>query len=187
MSDQNRSSKEEDKFILQAEQEKLAMLRQERQLAAIRAQEREDIAFALGSTEEVAATALELGFDGETAPILPFIPILQVAWADGTVSRAEREELLGLAARYGILEDSPAIEFLELLITERPTDTFFERVGALMSRIVKDNPEDILNKNLLDMCEAVAKASGGFFGYTNPIGKEERALLEQFASKFRVE
>ncbi len=186
MSDQNRSSKEEDKFILLAEQERLAELRQQRQLAAIRQQEREEIAFALGSNEEVAAAALELGFDGETAPVLPFVPILQVAWADGSVSRAEREELLGLAARYGIVEGSPAIQFLELLITERPTDAFFERVGALMERMVKDNPEDLLNKNLLDMCEAVAKASGGFFGYTNPIGKEERALLEEFAAKFHA-
>ncbi len=186
MSDQNRSSKEEDKYILQAEQENLVKLRQERQLAAIRQQEREIIAIALGSNEEIAAAALELGFDGETAPVLPFVPILQVAWADGTVSRAEREELLALAARYGIVEGSPAVQFLELLISERPTDMFFERVGALMERMVKDNPDDILNKNLLEMCEAVAKASGGFFGYTNPIGKEERALLEEFASKFKA-
>lgn len=187
MSDKSKASKDEDNYILQAEQDKLATLRQERQLAAIRQIEREEIALTLGTNEEVAAAALELGFDGDTAPLLPFIPILQMAWADGTVSRAEREELFRLVALYGIQEESPAIEFLELLISERPTDKFFERVGALMERIVKENPEDILNKNLLDMCVAVAKASGGFFGYTSPIGKEERALLEQFASQFKAE
>lgn len=187
MSDKYKPSTEEEKYIHKAEQDSLARARQERQLAAIRQQEREDIALKLGTSEEVAAAALELGFDGETAPVLPFVPILQVAWADGSVSRAERTELLGLAARYGLKEGSSAINFLEILISERPTDTFFTRVNALMERIVQENPTDILHRNMLDMSVAVAQASGGFFGMTDSIGKEERALLEQFAAKFKTE
>ncbi len=187
MSDKYKPSTEEEKYIQKAEQDARARLRQERQLAAIRQQEREGIAQALGTNEEIAAAALELGFDADTAMVLPFVPILQVAWADGSVSRAERSQLLELGARYGLADHPAGLEFLELLISERPSDTFFAKVNALMERIVKENPTDMLHKNLLDMCVAVAQASGGFFGFTDAIGKEERALLEQFASMFKAE
>ncbi|MBA2660969.1 MAG: TerB family tellurite resistance protein [Bradymonadaceae bacterium] len=187
MSDKLKPSGEEEQYFQKEEREARERLRQEQQLAAIRLQERKGIAEALHTNDEIANEAMSLGFDADTAPVLPFVPIIQVAWADGNVSNAENRKVLELAGQYGLAEGSPAHNFLKLLISERPSAAFFARVTTLMQRIVKDNPDDSINSNLLDLCVAVAQASGGFFGLTNPIGKEERALLQEFAAAFSVD
>ena len=46
----------------------------------------------------------ELGFTPETVKVLPLMPIVQLAWAEGGVSAAERTLLVSLARNRGIAE-----------------------------------------------------------------------------------
>ena len=73
-----------------------------------------------------------------------------------------------------------------MLLEERPTDFFFERVSKLISHIVEENPGGDVRTNVLGWSKAVAEASGGFFGLTNPISKKEQKVLDEFAELFGV-
>ncbi|MFU8806470.1 MAG: hypothetical protein ACNA8W_21840, partial [Bradymonadaceae bacterium] len=129
-----------------------------------------------------------LGFDSETARVLPLVPIIQMAWADGKVTNREHAKVLELAGQFGISEGTAAANFLGMLLDEQPSKLFFERVNAVIGRVVDEAPsEEINRKNILEWSTAVAESSGGFFGLADPINKEEKALLAHFARAFGVQ
>lgn len=179
-------SDQEEEYFQRENAEKKAKIRRDRQLEALRDEERSHIAETLNTTEEVADEAMELGFDAETARVLPLVPLIQVAWADGKVTKAQSNEVKDKARKFGLDVDSPAFEFLELLLEERPTDVFFERANQVIRSIVDTDIEGDIRDNVLDWSKAVAEASGGFFGLTNPISKNERGVLDEFAELFEV-
>ncbi|RAL20558.1 hypothetical protein DL240_16100 [Lujinxingia litoralis] len=186
MADRKNPREEEEKYIKQQEAAKLQELRREKQLEAIRQQEREAIAASLNTDEEVAAEAMALGFDAETARVLPLLPLIQMAWADGTISNAETAKVQELADRFGIAEGTPAANFLTMLLEEEPTDHFFSRANVVIAHMIDEDPEGTMGEDMIKWSKAVAEASGGFFGLTNPIAKEEGALLDDFARLFGV-
>ncbi len=174
---------DEDNYILQQEKEKLARERRERQLAALRAEERGAIAGVLATSEEVADEALDLGFDSETARILHLVPVIQVAWADGKLDDKEREKVLELAKERGVDSASPAYEFLELLLDTEPSKQFFARTNKVIAHLVSDGGIES-SDSLLDLCRAVAEASGGFFGLGNHISGDEAKLMQELGELF---
>lgn len=177
---------EEDKYIREKEQEHLARERRERQLAALRAEERQAIAGVLSTSEEVAEEALELGFDHETARILHLVPVIQVAWADGKLDDKEREKVLELAEGRGVDSASPAYEFLELLLENQPSKQFFSRTNAVIAHLVSEGGIES-GDSLLELCTAVAEASGGFFGLSSPVNKDEADLIKELATIFSAD
>ncbi len=179
-------SEEEEEYFQRESVEKKAKIRRERQLKALRQEERENIARALNTSEDVAEEAMELGFDAETARVLPLVPLIQVAWADGKVTGRQFDKVKVKAQKFGVEKDTPAYEFLELLLLEEPTGIFFDRVNKVIRNIVDDDPGGDIHTNVLSWSKAVAEASGGFFGLTNPISKNEGAVLDEFAEIFGV-
>ncbi len=186
MTDKPRRSEEEEEYFQREDAEKKAKLRRERQLQALRDEERTSIADQLNTTEEIADEAMALGFDSETARVLPLVPLIQVAWADGKVTRAQAQKVQAKAQKFGVNPDTPAYEFLNLLLDEKPTGVFFDRVNQVIRSIVDDNIEGDIRSNVLGWSKAVAEASGGFFRLTNPISKNERKVLDEFAELFGV-
>jgi hypothetical protein len=180
-------SDEEDKYFKERELEQLAKARREQQLSAIRQSEREEVQDVLQSSDEVAAEALDLGFDSETARVLPLVPVIQMAWIDGSVSGAEADKVVELARGFGIDVDTPAHNFLTLLLGEQPSQIFFERVNRVIEHLVEEQPDYWRDKSVVDLAKEVAEASGGFFSLTSPINSDERNLLDQFAETFSVE
>ncbi len=182
----NETNKEEERYFLQIQQERREQQRRERELAALRAQEREGIARALNTTEAVAEEALELGFDADTARLLPLIPLIQVAWADGSVSTAEERAVLELAHERGLEPATPAYNFLTRLLQEQPSALFFERATAVILEIVSLDRSSWMSRSLPDLCKAVAQASGGFFGLGNKVSDEEQALIDDLAQRLNL-
>jgi hypothetical protein len=178
---------EEEKYFEQKEAEWRKDRRREKRLEAIRQKEREGIQETLQTSEELAEEALELGFDRDTARVLPLVPLIEMAWADGEVSSAEDRTVRELAKRFGLEPDSEAFDFMTLMLREQPSEVFFERVNRIVSHLVEENPDKWDRKSLVGLVEQVAEASGGFFRLTDPINSEERALLEEFAEEFGVE
>lgn len=174
---------EEDKYIKQTENEQVARIRRERQLAALRQEEAAGIKAVLRTNDEVAAEALELGFDREAARILHLVPVIQVAWADGEIQTAERAKILEMAASRGV-GDGPALEFLELLLSERPSNAFFERTNHLITQLLADDASGRDSDDLLERARAVASAAGGIFGF-GTISGPEKELLEELAAMLK--
>lgn len=181
------SSDEEDKYFERKQSEWREDVRRNKRLEAIRKKEKESIQQELQTSEEVAKEALELGFDKDTARVLPLVPLIEMAWADGDVSSAEDRTVRELAKRFGLEPDSEAFDFLTLMLREEPSDVFFERVNGVVAELVDQNPDNWDRNSLVEIVEQVAEASGGFFGLTDPINADEQELLEEFAELFDVD
>jgi hypothetical protein len=125
----------------------------------------------------------ELGFTAETVSLLPLLPILQVAWAEGGVSDAERKLILDVARTRGVEPGSVADEQLADWMRQRPPDQVFARGGRLIAAMLaagSDETKDLTADDLVKYCEAIAGASGGIFGL-GKVSAEEKALLAQIA------
>ena len=129
----------------------------------------------------------ELGFAPETLPLLPIVPILQVAWAEGGVSDAERKLIVQLARARGITPDSAADRLLNEWLKQRPAAQVFSSATRLIAAML-DQPThamgDLSADDLIKYAESIASASGGMFGIGR-ISPEERATLAEIASALK--
>lgn len=137
--------------------------------------------------EEILKGFEELGYNRDTVRLLHLVPILQVAWADGELSKAERAEILKIAAARGVAPGTPAHDKLLEWLTAPPAPAFFERTVSLLTKLVAALPEEkraSLEKDVLGGAQAVAEASGWFLGLAGKVSAEEKALLERFRAEF---
>jgi hypothetical protein len=130
----------------------------------------------------------ELGFTPETVSLLPLVPVVQTAWAEGGISSAERDLLVRLARSRGIEEGSAADRQLAAWMTSRPDSTVFNRAGRLIAAMLASRSQevgDLSAEDLVKYCEEIAGASGGMFGIGR-VSSEERTLLSQIAADLKA-
>jgi hypothetical protein len=129
----------------------------------------------------------KLGFTPETVSLLPLVPVVQVAWADGDVAAAERDAIVNLARTRGIAAGSAAYHQLQAWLADRPAPEVFAGATRLI-RAILDSPggeqRSMSADELVTYCESIASASGGLFGKRS-ISPEERALLTSLASQLK--
>ena len=179
-----RARTKEEEYFLRAESE---LLEKVRARAAKEAERR-----ALGEyhgvqDEEILKAFEEAGYDRETVQILHLVPILQVAWVDGEISKAERDEILKIAAARNVVEGTPAHAKLLSWLDAPPAPEFFERTMEIISRLLELFPEEkrlSLQGDVMTASLAVASASGGFLGFGSKVSVDEKALIERFGADF---
>jgi hypothetical protein len=126
----------------------------------------------------------QLGFTPGTLALLPLIPLLQVAWANQAISAAERTLLLNLARARGISPGTAADGLLNQWLEHPPASETFHKANRLIAAIVDAplaGPLHVSGKELVEQCDAIARASGGIFGIGR-VSAEERAALEEIAA-----
>lgn len=123
----------------------------------------------------------QLGFTPDTISLLPLVPVLQVAWAEGGVSAAERALIVDLARHRGIAKDSPAGRQLAGWLDTRPPQSVFTRATRLIRAMLaagSQETHDLTADDLVKYCERIAAASGGILGLAK-VSSEERAALAE--------
>ena len=127
-----------------------------------------------------------MGFTPETVILLPLVPIIQVAWAEGGVSDAERHLLVKLARARGITEGSAADRQLAEWLARRPADHVFVYATRLI-RAMLDAPDHggLSADDLVKQAESIAAASGGMLGIIGRISAEEREILTTLAGQLK--
>jgi hypothetical protein len=156
--------------------------------AAAADQARHDLSAKTGLTDPGLLGQLqELGFTPDTIAVLPLVPILQVAWAEGGVSPAERSLIVGVARKRGIGEGSAADRLLSEWLSRKPAPEIFARATRLI-RAMLDSGEtsgDALRADdLIRYSESIAEASGGLFGIGR-VSAEEREALSQIVAALK--
>jgi hypothetical protein len=176
----------EEEYFRKQEQDLIAAARRRTR----RGIEREAMGRLLGLADEGLLRDLqELGFTPETVPLLDLVPLVGVAWADGGVSRDERDVVLEAAQARGISEDSKAETVLRGWLLRRPEKAFLvdgvRIVGAVLRGLGRER-RDAARQELLGACEKVAKASGGaagFLKFWSRADNTERAVLEAIGAE----
>jgi hypothetical protein len=134
-----------------------------------------------GLIEELSA----LGFTTETVVLLPLMPLVQMAWAEGGVSDAERQLIVKLARARGVVDGSAADRQLAAWLISRPDEAVFTRATRLIRAMLASPAaaqSGMSADDLVKYCESIAAASGGILGI-NRISAEERALLSSIAAQ----
>lgn len=156
--------------------------------AAAAEQSRRDMGARTGLTDpDMLRDLEELGFTPDTVGLLPLVPVLQVAWAEGGVTNVERKMLTDLARARAIEAGTPADRQLQDWMTTQPDDAVFARAGRLI-RAMLDSGQDqggLSAEDLVKYCENIASASGGILGLGR-ISPEEREILASIASELKT-
>jgi len=104
------------------------------------------------------------GAAGARLGLLALVPLVRVAWAEGRVTRRERELITRAARRLGVEEGGAADLLLSGWLKARPGEEFFEGAFAHLRSLLHDLPGDDgeeLTLDLLRLCTLVAQVSGG--------------------------
>lgn len=130
----------------------------------------------------------QLGFAPDTVPLLPLIPLVRVAWAEGGVSAQERKMILDLARARGIAAGSTADRQLAEWLDRQPSESVFARAMRLISAVMSGqstNASTLSADDLVRYCEEIAAASGGLLGI-GKVSSEERKLLASIAAELKA-
>lgn len=158
-----------------------------RRAAAVE-QTREQLRARTGLQDPELVKELEaLGFTPDTVDLLPFVPLIQVAWAEGDVSDAERKLVTRLARSRGIAEGSASDRQLTAWLENRPSADVFVRAMRLVRALLASPARQaaMTADDLVKYCENIAEASGGVFGL-NRISGDERAVLAALATELKA-
>ena len=136
---------------------------------------------------EMVQELQDLGFTPDTVELLPLMPAIQMAWAEGGVTSQERATLVSLARARGVAEGSPGDVQLHNWLDSRPDDQVFERAMRLISALGERGHGLKLDADdLVKFSEEVALASGGILGIIGRISREEKELLKKLAEQLKA-
>jgi hypothetical protein len=169
----------EDSFFMERDRQLLDKLRN--QLSSF--EERNKLSHVSGITEEhVLDNLVKAGVKAETLAAVQLIPLVEVAWCDGSVAADERDAVLNAAAAQGIHPDSASYELLRQWLQTRPDVRVIAAWKEYVHELAQLMPHTApaMKKNLTERLRRVAEAAGGFLGLST-ISKTEQAAIEEFS------
>ena len=150
-------------------------------------QSRRELGQRTGLTDPALLKDLEdLGFTPDTIALLPMVPVIQMAWAEGGITPAERTLIVNLARQRGIAQGSAADRQLQEWMDTRPDASVFSRATRLI-RAMLDSGQDpgmMSADEVVKQAENIAYASGGILGLAR-VSSEEKAILASLASELK--
>jgi tellurite resistance protein len=175
----DRERAEEEAYFRQQDARLIAKLRQKAQFS--------EIAHALAEKLQADEPALlerikNLGVTLDTGSAFILAPLVEVAWADGNVSHAERHAILHIAKQRGVAPGSADHRQLLDWLAHRPPDEIFrtalEAIRIGISVLPPDESEQRVAA-IIKACEEVARAAGGLSGLLQleRISNDESAVI----------
>jgi hypothetical protein len=131
--------------------------------------------------------ALEkLGYTHRTIVLLELVPLIELAWSDGSVSPSERNWILQFASTHGIGEDTPAWRRLALWLDHCPSPEFFEGTWHAMEAHAAFLPAEeraAAREAIIRACTDFATATCQRFGWHGRICAAKRRVLEEIRKR----
>ena len=139
------------------------------------------------SDERVLDRLIELDIGPETLAAIEVVPLLSVAWADGSIQAEEREAMIAAASAVGIRPQDARYPLLQHWLETRPGTKMFEAWTHYVSGLCQSLEEveiEGLKHDVLDRARQVAEAAGGILGIGNKISAAERTVLRKLERAF---
>jgi hypothetical protein len=173
----------EETYFRKRDQELIERLHERR----ARETERQHMAEVTGITDRQMLQDLQAdGYTETTVALLPLIPLVEVAWAEGGVADRERRMIFDLARERGVEPGSLANEQLTAWLDKRPPERFFEDTLHALGLMLESMPpadREASREDLLAYCNRIAElVAGGILG-RGQIGDQERALIAHIAEE----
>jgi hypothetical protein len=166
----------EEIFFAKQDAKVLAQLRQERERkAAI-----EGLARVSGMADaELLGRLVDLGIDVRSWTALSLVPLVEIAWADGSIDAKERTAILTAASEHGLHRTAPGYVLLESFLRNRPDAGLFAAWGGYMTELVQQlrpGERESVREQIVDRARKVAAAAGGILGIGAISDAEKRVL-----------
>ncbi|MBN2188468.1 MAG: hypothetical protein JW699_03360 [Chitinispirillaceae bacterium] len=173
----------EDSFFIQQDK---ALIDKQKTLKRM-AQTKEALAAVSGiRNDSVLQKLAELEVRPETLAPLSVIPLVAVAWADGSISKNEEASVLAGVRALGINEESVGYGLLKLWLSQKPPKAMLEAwsqyVRGIGEKMTVQEKEKLMHE-VLSKARKVAEASGGVLG-VGTVSPEEKAVLEEMEKTF---
>ncbi|MEZ4368477.1 MAG: hypothetical protein R2939_19690, partial [Kofleriaceae bacterium] len=159
----------------------------QKKLDALRAQQdakatRDELRRASGMTDDAVLDQLvALGLRGNTVAALSLVPLIWVAWADGSIQENERETILQGAHGKGLERGTDGHALLTSWLAKRPEPGLFDAwrsyVKALASEL-NDEQNRKLKNEIVGFAKLIASVDGGFLGIRKVSAAEEKTLAD---------
>jgi len=141
---------------------------------------------------ELLERARSHGINAETASAFLCAPLVQVAWAEGSVSRKEHHTVLRLANERGIETGSTDYAKLEEWLSERPSDALFDTAIEVLKfglDVFPPAEREERVQRILDACHEIAAVSGSEIarqlGLGDGVSRSEASVIDVIATKLR--
>lgn len=174
----------EEKFFAERDMELLRALREK----TATEERKKALAEASGVDDEDLIDQLDgLEVTGETLAALSLVPLIAVAWADGSLDPRERQAVLTAAEQKGMEQGHAGYQLLERWLRRRPDKKLLEIWKAYVSALVPKLSEPargVLRDDLLGRARSVAEAAGGLLGLGNKVSRSEQAMLDELEQAF---
>jgi len=124
---------------------------------------------------------MALGLRPETAVALWVVPLVCVAWADGTPDTREQDAIRRAAQERGVATAEIVQRMLSVWLKHDPTPELLPRWKRYVAKLwdcFTPAEQWRMRENLLGSAREVAQASGSLLGLTSGISPQERAVLE---------
>lgn len=137
--------------------------------------------------DSILEQLVQLDIEPATLAALSLVPLVEVAWADGSIADKERAAILAAAADVGFSRGSESYELLEAWLNERPAPVLlnaWKHYVASIGESMSDMAKQAIRRDVLGRAQTIAEAAGGFLGIGDKVSKEERAMLTDLESAF---
>ncbi len=174
----------EDQFFLKHDKELVAKLKEQQQQQATKAELKQLTGI---TNEQLLGSLAGLNVGGAATLVMSLYPIIEVAWADGTIDEAEKKVIADLAKTIGLEPGTSAYHYLTDWLAEKPEaswhELWAEYVKALVVKLSADD-KALLKATVLGRARVVAEVSGGFLGLAFRVSQAEQTVLDKLALAF---
>jgi hypothetical protein len=132
------------------------------------------------------------GIDADTASAFLLLPLVEVAWAEGSVSKKEQDTVIRIANERGVEAGSPAEARLMEWLHERPSDALFDVAAEVLNyglAVFPPAEREERVQRIVDACHEVAAASGSEIarqlGLGDGVSKREARILDKISTSLQ--
>jgi hypothetical protein len=176
----------EDEFFYKVDQQLCRQLREQMQTE----KDREALCAETGIlSSEVLDELIAIGIRCETLLALSLVPLVQVAWANGTIDSRERQAVLQAAESIGHSKENASYQMLDSWLNHKPDNKVYiawrDYVIAICQAL---NPVRVkaLREEIVGRARSVAESAGGVLGF-GTISRAEATVLSELESAFSEE
>jgi hypothetical protein len=127
------------------------------------------------------------GIESDTLAALALVPLVAVAWADGSLDEKERTAVLSAARGAGLDAAGPGYQLLALWLAKPPGPDLVETWTGYIrgtSANLGEDARQALKLQLLGSARRVAEAAGGFLALSSKVSVAEEAMLAKLERAF---
>lgn len=152
--------------------------------------DKEDLRKATGiDNDEVLDRLVAAHVKGEMLAAFKLYPLVEIAWADGSVDAREREAIVRAAVASGIPTDGLAHERLLEWISKGPTEnarTVWRCYARELAKKLTKEEMATFRRDLIGYAKAVAEASGGILGVVYRTSPSEQRVIDEMERALTV-